>query len=135
MEQVPLRQLELQQIYTFTYAGNLNPEAMDLRMYNDSGKNRKIKYVRASVGESPTGKAVIIDVLKNGKSIFAITTPTNKDTNDVPRPTILPGSSTDKAEPRKDVVWASDEYLTITIQQIGSSFAGADLTINVVVSE
>ena len=135
MEQVPLRQLEFNSVYTFSYAGNLSPEIMDLRMYNDSGKNRKINYVRASVGSAPTGKAVIIDILKNGKSIFVRSTSTVKDSNDVPRPTILPDESTDKVVPRKDVIWATDEYLTVSIRQIGSSFAGADLTINVVVSE
>jgi hypothetical protein len=123
IEQVPLRQLEANLVFTFTYGGLLATESTQMRLYNDTGKARVITKVRASVGTTPIGGNVTSTVLKNGVNIFG--------SGGV---TISPGAMT-KAETVNNVVWAVDEYLTVSILGVGSTFAGEDLTINVTVSE
>lgn len=123
LEQVPLRQVETNLVFTFTYGGLLTTETTQMRLYNDTGKSRIISKVRASVGASPIGGNVTATVLKNGVNIFG-----------GGGISIAPGSVT-KAQTLSNVVWAEDEYLTISILDVGSTFAGEDLTINVTVSE
>ncbi|TXH11867.1 MAG: hypothetical protein E6R04_00080 [Spirochaetes bacterium] len=135
MEKVELRQLEVCLTFTFTYSGNLSPESLGMRLYNDTGVDRKIKYVRASVGISPQGNPIVLDILCNDKSIF-----TRREDDDVakpiftPRLMIVPNTNTSTLEPISPS-WGKNEYLTVNIKEIGTTFAGADLTINVVVSE
>jgi hypothetical protein len=74
----------------------------------------------ATVGTASTGASIIIDVNLNGTTIF--TTQAN-------RPTITASSnSSPLATPDITAVSAGD-YLTIDIDQVGSSSAGADLVI------
>lgn len=135
MEKVELRQLEVCLTFTFTYSGNLSPESLDMRLYNDTGVDRKIKYVRASVGTSPQGNPVVLDILCNEKSIF--TYREDDGLTKVPFTPIFeiaPNTNMSILEP-KSPSWKKNEYLTVNIKEIGTTFAGADLTINVVVSE
>jgi hypothetical protein len=78
--------------------------------------------VRASLGSAPSGAAVIVDVNKNGTTVF--TTQAN-------RPSIAAaGFVSTKVTP--DVTTLSDgDYMTVDIDQIGSSVAGSDLTVTV----
>jgi hypothetical protein len=78
--------------------------------------------VMLGVATSPTGADLIIDVNKNGTTIF--TTQAN-------RPRVV-ASDADGigAETTPDVTSVSQgEYLTVDIDQIGSTVAGADLTV------
>lgn len=93
------------------------------RLYNDTGGTRTITAVRASVGTAPTGSALIVDVNKNGTTIF--TTQTN-------RPTIPAGSFTDTADTVQVATWPPGEYLTVDIDQVGSTIPGSNLTVTVV---
>ena len=79
--------------------------------------------VKTYVKTAPTGATLIVDVNKGGTTIF--TTQGN-------RPTIaISGNSDDSGTP--DVTSLSeDDVLTVDVDQIGSSVAGADLTIEVV---
>lgn len=81
-----------------------------------------ITNVRASVGTSPTGSTLIVDVNKNGTTIF--TTQGN-------RPTIAISSNADTAAVPDVTAVAANDYLTVDIDQIGSTVAGADLTVQI----
>jgi hypothetical protein len=76
--------------------------------------------VSAAVNTAPTGASIVVDVNKNGTSIF----PSN------PKPTILASAFKTAAEatPNTTAV-ASGDYLTCDVDQVGSSVAGADLTV------
>jgi hypothetical protein len=85
-----------------------------------------ITGVRASVGTAPTGSSVIIDVLKNGTSIFA-TTPAN-------RPTIAVSGFTAVSGAPDTTAVASGEYLTVSCTQADSNLVAADLTVQILVT-
>lgn len=75
----------------------------------------------AAVNTAPTGASVILDVNKNGTTIY--TTVGN-------RPTIVAGAFATASEPTPNVTaMAAGDYLTVDIDQIGSVIAGADLTV------
>jgi hypothetical protein len=78
---------------------------------------------RASVGTPPTGTSLIVDVNKNGTTIF--TTQAN-------RPTIAVSGSTSGAVTNMNIATLSaGDYLTVDVDQIGSTVPGADLTVTV----
>lgn len=77
--------------------------------------------VTAAIGTAPTGAAVVLDVNKNGSTIF--TTQAN-------RPTIAVNGFSTTAEPSPDITsMVAGDYLTVDRDQIGSSATGADLTV------
>lgn len=81
-----------------------------------------ITNVRVSVGVAPTGSSIIVDVYKNGSTIF--TTPGN-------RPTIGVGSFLDSSSVPDVTSLVSGDYLTVGIVQVGSVIAGSDLTVQI----
>jgi hypothetical protein len=78
--------------------------------------------VRASVGTAPTTQSVIVDVNKNGTTIF--TTQGN-------RPTIAAGANTDASSTPDVTAFAAGDYMTVDVDQIGTGTVGADLTVQV----
>jgi len=77
--------------------------------------------VSAAVATAPAGADIIIDVNKNGTTIF--TTQAN-------RPTITAGTNATTTEAVPDVpAIAIGEYLTVDRDQIGSGTPGSDLTV------
>ena len=95
------------------------------RVYNDTGQTLTINSVRASVGTAPTGAALMVDVRKNGSTIF--TTRPN-------RATVAVGTFTGLSATPDIASWAVGAYLTVDVDQVGSTVAGADLTVQVVAS-
>lgn len=82
---------------------------------------------RLMVGTAPTGAALLIDVNKNGTTIYS--TQGN-------RPTIAIGANTGGPGATPDVTTlAAGDYLTVDIDQVGSSAAGSDLTVSVIVTK
>lgn len=76
-----------------------------------------------SVGVAPTGAALTVDVNHNGTTIF--TTQGN-------RPSISASAFFDEAGAADgDVTLAAGEYLTVDIDQVGSTIAGSDLVVGV----
>ena len=76
----------------------------------------------ASVGTAPTGATFIIDVLKNGTTIY---------TGGTNRPTISASafvSATTIVAPAVTALAVGD-YLTVNVAQIGSTIPGSDLTV------
>lgn len=84
----------------------------------------EIISVQLAVGTSPTGADLIVDVNKNGTTIF--TTQAN-------RPTVPDGDANGVgAEATPDVTAiAEGDYLTVDIDQVGSTVAGENLTVSI----
>jgi hypothetical protein len=111
-------------VHTLTLPGELYVINAKPRFYVT--RSYQITAITASVGTAPTGDSVIIDINKNGVTIF--TTQGN-------RPTISDGSNIDlSSTPDIDTLSAGD-YLTVSIDQVGSSFAGSDLTVQIELTE
>lgn len=82
----------------------------------------EITKVSVRLKTAPTGSSFIIDINKNGSdSIFSGAT----------RPTIAAASNSDSVTSfhAANSVLTADEYLTLDIDQVGSSTAGADLSV------
>lgn len=113
-------------LFPFSKAGTLTTFVGAARLYNDTGRTLTISAVRASVGTAPTGTSLIVDVKKNGITIF--TTQAN-------RPTIAIGANTSGKVTNMDITSLADgDYLTVDVAQVGSTVAGADLTVTVYAS-
>ena len=123
---IPASQLptaQITKVLPYSYLGSLVVGPGTFRLYNDSGATWTISGVRASVGTAPAGASIIIDINKNGTTIF--TTQGN-------RPAIAAAANTSGNVTNMDVTSvASGEYLTVDIDQVGSTTAGADLTVQV----
>jgi parallel beta-helix repeat protein len=89
------------------------------RIYNQTGKTRTIVGVSISVGIAPTGATVIVDINKDGTSIYPTAT----------KPTIAASGFVSPLAVPDTTAWADGSYLTFDIDQIGSIIAGADLTV------
>ncbi len=110
-------------VLPYSYYGSLMVSTGTFRLYNDSGTDWTVTGVRASLGTAPTGTSVIIDINKNGTTLF---------TNQANRPTIAISSNTSGNVTNMDVTTIADgEYLTVDIDQVGSGTKGADLTVQV----
>jgi hypothetical protein len=107
--------------YTFAKAGTLVAGVGTFAVYNDSGVPLTIRSVRATVNTAPTGAAVIVDVNLSGTTIF---------TTQASRPTIAAGTKTSGKVTSMNVTTIPDGgYLTVDVDQIGSTIAGADLLV------
>lgn len=75
----------------------------------------------ATVGTAPTGAAAIVDIEKNGVTVFS--TSANK-------PTIAAATKTSPLSKAPDVAaFAAGDVLAINVTQIGSTVAGSDLDV------
>lgn len=80
-----------------------------------------IVKARAMVGTAPTGASLIVDLNKNGTTVF--TTQAN-------RPTIAISGNDSGAGTTPDVTsLVAGDYLTADVDQVGSTVAGADLVV------
>lgn len=111
--------------FTGSFGGQLATLTGTQRFYNDTGKALTITGIRATVGTTPSTSSVIVDVNKNGTTLF--TTQAN-------RPTIAVGSNTTGKLTNMDVTsFANGDYLTFDVDQVGStSNPGANLVITVI---
>lgn len=105
--------------FTFTLAGSATVTAGSLRYYLDD--SYEIIRVRASVGVPPTGSDLVIDVNKNGSTLFP---------DQAQRPRIVDGSNTGYSVPSNRLL-AEGDYLTLDTDQIGSTNPGSNLVVQV----
>ena len=89
------------------------------RFYIDEGFT--VVRVRVGVSSAPTGTDLIVDVNKNGSTLF---------TTQGDRPTIAAGGFTDVAVPAVTALETGD-YLTVDIDQVGSGAAGENLVVKI----
>jgi hypothetical protein len=85
-----------------------------------------IVKVKICVKTAPTGAAIIVDVNKNGTTIF---------TTQGGRPSIAAGDTQDDSDTPNVTTLAEGDKLTIDIDQVGSGTAGADLTVEIVCNQ
>jgi hypothetical protein len=108
-------------LLTITVSGALTVAVGKVRVYNDTGATLTIRSVRASVNTAPTGNSIRVDVNKNGTTIF--TTQAN-------RPLIAASANTSGKVSNMDIAALADgDYVTADVDQIGSTVAGSDLTV------
>jgi len=105
---------------TLTFTGELYVVTAKPRYY--STFDGTITEIAVSVGTAPIGADVIVNIYKNGTTIF-----------DSPsgRPTISDGSYFDLSSTADTATLNTGDYLTVSIDQVGSSFAGSDLTVQI----
>jgi hypothetical protein len=107
---------------TFSDQGTLVVATGAFRWYNDTGHTLVFRSIRASVTTVPTGATIIIDVNVNGTTIFS---------NQANRPTIPISGNTNKTVGFSTSSIADGSYVTVDIDQIGSTIEGSDLTVQI----
>lgn len=111
-------------LFEYSIAGAQTVVADVYRWYNKTGRTLTISKVWLSIGTAPTGSSLIVDVNKNGTTIY--TTQAN-------RPAIAASSFVSPLSTNMDVTTIADgDYLSFDIDQIGSTVAGSNLIITVV---
>lgn len=105
--------------FPFTLAGAISVQTGGLRFYIED--DCVVEKVRIALGVAPSGADAIIDLNKNGTTMF---------TNQANRPRVAIGANTGTAVPDVTGLVAGD-YLTIDIDQVGSSTPGGDLVVTV----
>lgn len=106
--------------YTFSVQGTLAVQTGKSRIYTEG--NYWVESVRASVDTAPTGATILVDVNKNGTTIY---------TSQGARPTIVAGTNSALGNTPAVTTFAAGDYLTVDVDQIGSTVAGADLTVTI----
>ena len=110
----------------FTATGILSAGSGTIRFYNHSGATLSISKVYIDVNTAPTGThGIIVDVNLNGTTIF--TTQAN-------RPVIAAGAYDGSSGTPDVTAWPDGDYLTADIDAVGTTIAGADLTVTVIVT-
>lgn len=104
----------------YVKSGVLVAGPLNIRIH--SPRAFSIKNVTVAVNTAPTGATLIVDVNKNGTTIF--TTQAN-------RPTVAISGTEDLSSVPDETSVAFDDVLTVDIDQVGSSVAGADLVVQV----
>lgn len=82
--------------------------------------NMAVLNIVATVGTVPTGASVVVDVNRNGTTIF---------TTQASRPTIAISNSVSNIAVPQITAMNSGDLITVDIDQIGSTIPGADLTL------
>ena len=103
--------------------GTLTTGATEKNFRITAPETMAILKVRLLCGTAPTGAAIICDIHKNGTTIF--TTQAN-------RPQIAAGAYSGVSVAPDVTALAETDLLTFDIDQVGSTIAGADLTIEVI---
>lgn len=84
-----------------------------------SGSYTLIDY-RVRVGTQPTGAALIVDINKNGTTLF--TTQGN-------RPTVAVSTNLASTTAPNVTTFVNGDYISVDVDQIGSTVAGSDLVV------
>lgn len=109
------------EVVTFSQSGVLTTGTGVFRWYCKGAYT--IVEARATVTTQPTGASILVDVNKNGTTIFS--TQSN-------RPTIAVSTNTDLSGTPDTTTLADGDYITVDIDQIGSTIPGSNLTVQVI---
>lgn len=105
----------------FSHGGNLSTGAGTFKLpFMEEGT---VIAAKAAVGTAPTGSAITLDINRNGTTIYGTTS--------VTAPTISTGATVGANATAVPTTMAVGDYLTVDIDQVGSSTPGADLTVMV----
>lgn len=112
---------------SFTYSGTLavttDATSTTAKWRNATGRTLTFKKIVLDVVSAPTGAAIIVDLNKNGTTMF--TTQAN-------RPQIAISAVTGSSVNPDVLTVADGDYITVNIDQIGSTLPGTTLTATVV---
>lgn len=111
---------KVERIITLFVPGVLAVGSTGVRWYNRTSFPIAILGVAASVGQAPTGTSIIADVNIDDVSMFGAT-----------RPEIPAGAFISPRLTPATQALPVGSYLTIDLDQIGSTGAGADLVVQV----
>lgn len=106
--------------YTFSVTGAVTATTGKSRIYLEG--NYTVETVRAAVNTAPTGAALIVDVNKNGTTIY---------TTQTARPQIAVSTNSANGNSPAVTTFAAGDYITVDVDQIGSTVAGSDLTVTI----
>lgn len=106
--------------YTFSVTGAVTVATGKSRIYLEGSYT--IETVRAAVNTAPTGAALIVDVNKNGTTIY---------TTQTARPQIAVGANSATGNSPAVTTFAAGDYITVDVDQIGSTVAGSDLAVTI----
>jgi len=109
----------LHQVQVFTVPGTISVGVGSARFYVPGAIT--LSNVRASVGTAPTGSSIIIDVNKNGSSVFT----TNS------KPTIYAGQTLVSTSTPNIKAFTTGDYISVDVDQIGSLNPGQNLTVQI----
>lgn len=115
-----LKYVTIAEPYIFAVTGALTVATGKSRIYMESAY--AVETIRAAVNTAPAGASVLVDVNKNGVTLF--TTQAN-------RPTIAAAGNLSTVLTPDITTFAAGDYLTVDVDQIGSTTAGSDLTVTV----
>jgi hypothetical protein len=110
----------LYQVQVFTVPGVLSTGTGKARFYIPGPIT--LSNVRASVSTASNGGDIIVDVNVNGSTVF---------TNQAMRPKIFAGSVTCPTATPNIQELTTGDYLSVDIDQVGTGFAGSDLTVQI----
>lgn len=85
-----------------------------------------ITSVRAICKTAPVGASIIVDINKNGTTIF-----TTQDN----RPTIADGETVESGTTPDVTSLSEGDYLSLDVDQVGSGTAGADITVEIICTQ
>jgi len=107
-----------EQVVTFVKSGDLVTGTGTFRFYAQYALT--LVEMEISVATAPTGAAILVDLNKNGTTVFS--TQSN-------RPTVAISGFVGTTTTFNTTTLADGDYLTVDIDQIGSTVAGADLIV------
>lgn len=109
------------EVLAFTKQGTLaiTPSTSEFPI---AGGNFRLESIAARVKTAPVGGSVVLDVLKNGVSIFSVS---------ADRPTIAEGQKVAVTGDYGSVMFAEGDYLEVIIVSVGTTNPGATLTASV----
>ncbi len=110
-------------IFTFTFDNEIDVYTGQIRMYNKFMADMTLTLVYLSVSQAPTGADIIVDINLNGTTVF---------TDQSHRPRIVAGATTGQSTTFDVPDFLEDDYLTMDIDQRGSTVRGSNLTVHVV---
>ena len=117
--------IESKHMAVFSFEDTLIIGTGALRIYNHTGRALTVLGVYLAANTAPTTDAIIVDIHKNGTTIF---------TNQAHRPQIAAAANTGNTTTIDVATWADGEYLTCDLDQVGIAGAtGRNLVVEVVV--
>lgn len=108
------------EVYTFTVTGAVTVTTGKSRIYLEG--DYIVETVRAAANTAPTGAALIVDVNKNGTTLY---------TTQSARPSIAASANSATGNSPAVTLFTAGDYMTVDVDQIGSTVAGSDLTVTV----
>lgn len=114
--------LTFQHMILFTIEGFVTTGNKNLRLTNVFGKAITIEKVYLSIDTAPTGADLIVDLHKNGTTIF---------TNQANRPVISAGAYSGYTTSIDVSTWSDGEYLQLHVDQNGSTVMGSNLVCHI----